>query len=165
MILLYQKTQKSQHKKKKDLSQVTSGSTVPSVLNDPSFFGDNIYPKEPFVNSKKKKVPPRKPHTAGYPPRNPKQDFLKVASQRSGGIQSAIAVKRSPFANSIPQNGEKSTLKKKSARNKKPSYCGAICFKRSHCKYSAFSSVSSVEQPRTMGTSATDVRPIPGFRP
>ena len=37
--------------KKKDFSQVTSGSIVPSVLNDPSFFDDSIYQNEPKVNT------------------------------------------------------------------------------------------------------------------
>ena len=37
--------------KKKDFSQVTSGITVPLVLNDPSFFDNSKHQNEPIVNT------------------------------------------------------------------------------------------------------------------
>ena len=38
------------YEKKKDFSQRTSSITVPSVLNDPSFFDNSIYQKTSVVN-------------------------------------------------------------------------------------------------------------------
>ena len=49
--LLNNKKNKIIYNKKKDFSQRTSGITVPSVLNDPSFFDDSIHQNDPKVNT------------------------------------------------------------------------------------------------------------------
>ena len=42
--------------KKKDFSQRTSSITVPSVLNDPSFFDNSIHPNEQIVKASEKNI-------------------------------------------------------------------------------------------------------------
>lgn len=44
------------YEKKKDFPQRTSGITVPSVLNDPSFFIDSLHQNEPAVNTSEEKI-------------------------------------------------------------------------------------------------------------
>lgn len=50
------KNNKVIYDKKKDFSQRTSGITVPSVLNDPSFFDNSIHQSKPIVNTSKENI-------------------------------------------------------------------------------------------------------------
>ena len=54
--LLSNKNNTTIYNKKKDLTQRTSGITVPSVLNDPSFFDNSIHQNEPVVNTSEKNI-------------------------------------------------------------------------------------------------------------